>query len=125
MKSVVINVVIVAAAIILIATKPTPEEIVQAATGKINYVVINKDSMPEGFLPTVAATAIIQGIGRLFDQDKSSNLKGPLSWSIDDLVFIRYTEVTVFNMGSLKCAWLLHNGFCFYSGSTRRGRRPL
>ncbi len=117
MKSLIVAVAVLFAAIILVATKPTPEEIAEAALGKINFVVVNRNSMPKDFLAAVAASAIIEGIGQLLHYQKPPEPAGPLRWKINDLIFLRYSDLSLANVGSLKCLWLLRSGYCAYSAA--------
>ena len=102
-----------ALAIVLILTKPTPQEIASAATGQLNYTVINKEKMPPDFAAAAAAAALIQTVEDVF----AIGLRGPnpgVQWRTTDLIFLVYSDLTVAHAGSLKCLWLLRNGFCSY-----------
>jgi hypothetical protein len=103
-----------ALAIALILTKPTPQEIASAATGKMNYVVINKDKMPRDFVAAVAAAAVVQSVQDIFLSGGSRNPKAPAMWGTRDLVFLTYSDLSLAELGALKCVWLLRNGFCVY-----------
>ncbi|MGO9546206.1 MAG: hypothetical protein ACLPPF_15605 [Rhodomicrobium sp.] len=105
--------IILGLAIVLILTKPTPQEIASAATGQMNYVVINKDKMPRDFAAAAAAAAVIQSVGDVLGLgDSHPNLA--VKWRTSDLVLLMYSDLTLANAGSLKCVWLLRNGFCTY-----------
>ncbi len=58
--------IVLALGIVLILTKPTPQEIASAATGQMNYTVINKEKMPPDFAAAAAAAALIQSVEDLF-----------------------------------------------------------
>ncbi len=108
--------IVLALAAILMLTKPTPQEIASAAAGRMNYIVINRDRMPRNFAAAAAAAALIQTVEQVF----SIGVRSPdssVKWRTTDLVFLIYSDLTVSRVGSLKCLWLLRNGFCFYSGS--------
>ena len=49
MKKLFVLAIVLALAIVLILTKPTPQEIASAATGQMNYTVINREKMPPDF----------------------------------------------------------------------------
>ena len=100
-------------AIVLILTKPTPREIASAATGQLNYIVINREKMPPDFAATAAAAVLIQTVEDVFAIGVRGANPG-VQWRTTDLVFLMYSDLTVARAGSLKCAWLLRNGFCTY-----------
>ena len=100
-------------AIVLILTKPTPREIASAATGQMNYIVINREKMPPDFAATAAAAVLIQTVEDVFAIGVRGANPG-VQWRTTDLVFLMYSDLTVARAGSLKCAWLLRNGFCTY-----------
>ena len=58
--------IVLALAIVLILTKPTPQEIASAATGQMNYTVINKEKMPPDFAAAAAAGRFDSNRGRRF-----------------------------------------------------------
>jgi hypothetical protein len=106
--------IVLALAAVLMLTKPTPSEIASAATGQMNYIVINREKMPPDFAAAAATAALIQTVEQVF----SIGVRHPNSgvqWRTTDLVFLIYSDLTVSRVGSLKCVWLLRNGFCFYS----------
>lgn len=106
--------IVLSLAIVLILTKPAPEDIASAAAGHMNYIVINKDKMPQDFATAVAAAAVIQTVQNVFAIG-GRNPDPALKWRTTDLVFLMYSDLTLSNIGSLKCVWLLRNGFCSYS----------
>lgn len=98
-------------AIVLILTKPAPQEIASAATGQMNYVIFNKSKMPRDFIAAAGAVAVIQGV------QEAIGIQTPdpaVKWRTRDLIFLIYSDLTLAGSGSLKCAWLLRNGFCTY-----------
>jgi len=100
-------------AIVLILTKPTPQDIASAAAGHMNYIVINKDKMPRDFATAAAAAAVIQTVEDVFATG-ARNPDPAVKWRTADLVFLMYSDLTLAGIGSLKCVWLLRNGFCAY-----------
>jgi hypothetical protein len=106
--------IILGLAVVLILTKPTPQEIVSAATGQMNYVVINKDKMPRDFVAAVAAAAVLQSVQDIFSGGRAPGPDAPVRWRTRDLVFLTSSDLTLASSGSLKCVWLLRNGFCIY-----------
>ena len=105
--------IVLGVAIVLILTKPTPQDIASAAAGQMNYTVINKDKMPRHFAAAVAAAAVIQSVQDVFSIGSRSP-DAAVKWRIKDLIFLMYSDLTLAGTGSLKCVWLLHNGFCAY-----------
>jgi hypothetical protein len=105
--------VVLGLAIVLILTKPTPREIASAATGQLNYVVINREKMPPDFAAAAAAAALIQTMEDVFAIGGRGASPG-VQWRTSDLVFLMYSDLTVARVGALKCVWLLRNGFCSY-----------
>ncbi len=101
--------IVLALAAVLMLTKPTPQEIASAATGQMNYIVINREKMP----PDFAAAAVIQTVEDVFSIGVRGANSG-VQWRTTDLVFLMYSDLTVSRVGSLKCLWLLRNGFCSY-----------
>jgi hypothetical protein len=114
MKKLLAIAIVLGLAVILILTKPTPQEIVSAATGQMNYVVINKDKMPRDFVVAVAAAAVVQSVQEIFSTGRAPGPDAPFRWRTRDLVFLTSSDLTLANFGSLKCVWLLRNGFCIY-----------
>ena len=113
MKKLLSLAIVLALAVVLILTKPTPQEIATAATGQMNYTVINREKMPPDFAAAAAAAALIQTVEEAF----AIGVRGPnpgVQWHTTDLIFLIYSDLTVARVGSLKCLWLLRNGFCFY-----------
>jgi len=100
-------------AVVLILTKPTPQEIASAATGQMNYVIINRGKMPREFVAAAGAAAVLQSVQDIF-AGRASGLDAAVRWQTRDLVFLTSSELTLANSGSLKCVWLLRNGFCIY-----------
>jgi hypothetical protein len=101
-------------ATVLILTKPTPQDIASAAAGQMNYVVFNRGKMPPDFTAAAAAAVLIQTVEDAFSID----VRGAgMRWHTSNLVFLMYSDFTVAREGSLKCLWLLHNGFCAYISS--------
>src|SRR3974390_3297764 len=49
-------------AVVLILTKPTPQEIVSAVTGQMNVVIFNKSKMPREFVAAAGAAAVLQSM---------------------------------------------------------------
>ncbi len=105
--------IVLALAIVLILTKPTPQEIASAATGQLNYVVINREKMPPDFAAAAAAAALIQTVEDVFAVGLRGQNPG-VQWRTTDLIFMVYSDLTVARVGSLKCLWLLRSGFCGY-----------
>ena len=105
--------IVLALGIVLILTKPTPQEIASAATGQMNYTVINKEKMPPDFAAAAAAAALIQTVEDVFAIGARVPNPG-VRWRTADLIFLMYSDLTVVRVGSLKCLWLLRNGFCSY-----------
>src|SRR5262249_44101894 len=101
-------------AVVLILTKPTPQEIVSAATGQMNYVVINKDKMPREFVAAAGAAAVLQSVQDIFSGGRAPGPNAAVRWQTSDLIFLTSSNLTLANFGSLKCVWLLRNGFCIY-----------
>ncbi len=106
--------IVLAVAIVLILTKPTPQEIASAAAGQMNYFIINKDKMPRDFVAAVAAAAVIQSVQDVFSIG-ARNPDPAVNWRNTDLIFLTYSDLSPASIGSLRCVWLLHNGFCAYS----------
>ena len=100
-------------AVVLILTKPTPQDIASAAAGHMNYVVINRDKMPRDFATAAAAAVVIQTVEDVFAIG-GRNPDPALKWRTSDLIFLMYSDLTLSGIGSLKCIWLLRNGFCSY-----------
>jgi hypothetical protein len=116
MKKLVGLAIVLALAVVLILTKPTPHDIASAAAGQMNYVVFNKDKMPRDFASAIAAAALIQSVEDIF------NVQAPkpgVKWQTTDLIFLMYSDLTLANTGSLKCLWLLRSGFCSYISQER------
>ncbi len=113
MKKLIILAMVLGLATALILTKPTPQEIASAAAGKLNYAVINKNQMPHDFVAAVAAAAVVQTVADVFMGGVRS-INAGIEWKTDDFVFFIYSDLTLAGTGSLKCVWLLRNGFCFY-----------
>jgi hypothetical protein len=105
--------IVLALAAVLMLTKPTPREIASAATGQMNYIVINREKVPPDFAAAAAAAALIQTVEDAFSIGVRGANPG-VQWRTTDLVFLMYSDLTVSHVGSLKCLWLLHNGFCSY-----------
>jgi hypothetical protein len=103
-----------ALAVVMILTKPTPQEIVSAATGQMNYFVINKDRMPREFVAAAGAAAVLKTVQDIFSGGAATGPDLPVRWHTRDLVFLTSSDLTLPNFGSLKCVWLLRNGFCIY-----------
>src|SRR5262249_44805182 len=101
-------------AVVLILTKPTPQEIVSAATGEMNFVIINKDRMPREFVAAAGAAAVLKTVQDIFSGTAGTGPDLPVRWQTRDLVFFTSSDLTLANFGSLKCVWLLRNGFCIY-----------
>ncbi len=114
MKTLLAFAIVLALAIILILTKPTPQDIASAATGQMNYVVLNKDKMPRDFVAAVAAAAVVQSVQDIFLAGEPRSATPPVMWRTRDLVVLMYSDLTLRESGSLKCLWLLRNGFCTY-----------
>ncbi len=114
MKKLIALAIVLGLAVTLILTKPAPQEIASAAAGELNYVIINKDKMPPGFVAAVAAAALIQSVEQIFSTGGGKNPDAALKWRTDDFVFFMYSSLTLAHTGSLKCVWLLRNGFCTY-----------
>jgi hypothetical protein len=114
MKKLLAIAIILGLAVVLILTKPTPQEIVSAATGQMNYVVINRDKMPRDFVTAVAAGAVVQSLQDVFSPGRTPGPDAPFRWKTRDLIFLTSSDLTLANFGSLKCIWLLRNGFCIY-----------
>ena len=106
--------IVLAVAIVLVLTKPTPREIASAAAGRVNYVVVNEDKMPRDFAAAAAAAAIVKSVQEVFSIGGGSPDPG-VNWRTRDLAFLMYSDLTLADTGSLKCIWLLHNGFCYYA----------
>jgi hypothetical protein len=106
--------IVLALAIVLVLTKPTPQDIASAATGQMNYVVLNKDQMPRDFVAAAGAAALVQSVQDIFLAGEAGSRNAPLMWRTSDLIFLLYSDFTLKYFGSLKCAWLLRNGFCIY-----------
>ncbi len=113
MKSLFAIAIVLGLAVVLVLTKPTPQEIASAAAGQMNYVVVNKDSMPRDFVAAIAAAAVLQGVQNFFSGSGIANA-APVTWRTRDLIFLTSSDLTLVNFGSLKCVWLLRNGFCAY-----------
>ena len=113
MKKLIVFAIMLGLGVALILTKPTPQEIASAAAGRLNYVVINKDKMPRDFIAAVAAAAVVQSVAQVFT-GRDPSLDSGINWRTDDLLFLMYSELTLAGTGSLKCIWLLRNGFCSY-----------
>ena len=111
MKNLIGLAIVLGLAVVLILTKPTPQDIASAAAGSMNYVVINKDKMPRDFAAAAATAAVIQTVEDVF---AIGGRNPALKWRTTDLIFLMYSDLTLVNIGSLKCAWLLRNGFCAY-----------
>jgi hypothetical protein len=105
--------IVLALSVVLILTKPTPQEIASAATGQINYVIINREKMPPDFAAMAATAAFVKTVEDVFSIGTHGADLG-LQWHTTDLVFLMYSDLTVANVGSLKCLWLLRSGFCSY-----------
>jgi hypothetical protein len=101
-------------AVLLILTKPTPQDIASAATGQMNYVVINKDKMPSEFVAAAGAAAVLKTVQDIFSGGRPTGPDLPVRWRTRDLIFLTLSDLTLANFGSLKCVWLLRNGFCIY-----------
>jgi len=69
--------------------------------------------MPPDFAAAAAAAALIQTMEDVFSIGVRGGDPG-LQWRTTDLVFLMYSDLTVSRLGSLKCLWLLRNGFCLY-----------
>jgi hypothetical protein len=100
-------------AAVLILTKPAPQDIASAASGKMNYVIFNRERMPPDFTAAAAAAVLLQTVEDAFSIDVRSAAPG-MRWRTANLVFFMYSDFTVVHEGSLKCVWLLRNGFCVY-----------
>ena len=100
-------------AVVLLLTKPTPQEIASAAAGQMNYIVWNRDKMPRDFVAAVAAAAVVQSFTD-FLSGGAKNREAPAGWQTRDLIFLTYSELSLTNFGALKCVWLLKTGFCRY-----------
>lgn len=100
-------------AVVLILTKPTPQDIASAAAGSMNYVIVNKHKMPPGFAAAAATAAVIQTVEDVFAIG-ARNPDPALKWRTSDLIFLMYSDLTLAGTGSLRCVWLLRNGFCAY-----------
>jgi hypothetical protein len=114
MKKLLAIAIVLGLAVVLILTKPTPQEIVSAATGQMNYVIINKDKMPREFVAAAGAAAVVKTVQDMFSGSAATSPDLPVRWHTRDLVFLTSSELTLANFGSLKCVWLLRNGFCIY-----------
>jgi hypothetical protein len=114
MKKLLALAIVLGVAIVLILTKPTPQDIASAATGGMNYTVINKDKMPPDFFAAAAAAALLQGLEQAFSLGGGIGKNMPMKWHTSDLIFAMYSDLSVANVGSLKCLWLLRTGFCSY-----------
>ncbi len=113
MKKLLVLAIVLAFGTVLILTKPTPQDIASAATGQMNYIVVNKEKMPPDFTGAAAAAVLIQTVEDAFSIDVRSAAPG-MRWHTANLVFLMYSDFTVAGEGSLKCLWLLRNGFCAY-----------
>ncbi len=113
MKKLLALAIVLAIAVAMILTKPTPEDIASAPAARLNYIVINKDKMPRDFVAAVAAAALIQGVQQVFSGG-NRDLDPAIQWRTDDLIFLTYSNLMLANVGSLKCLWLLRSGFCSY-----------
>ena len=102
-----------ALAAVLISTKPTSREIASAVTGQTNYVVFNKEKAPPGFTEAAVMAVLARSLQEVLSGGASG---GPLSaqWRSTDFVFLTYSNLSLAGEGSLKCLWLLRNGFCAY-----------
>jgi hypothetical protein len=115
MKKLLAIAIILGLAVVLILTKPTPQEIVSAATGQMNYIVINKDKMPREFVAAAGAAAVLKTVQDIFSGSRVPGLDYTgISWRTGDFIFLTSSELRLTNFGSLKCVWLLRNGFCIY-----------
>ncbi len=113
MKKLIGLAIVLGLAVVLILTKPTPQDIASAAAGSMNYVTINKDKMPRDFAAAAATAAVLQTVEDVFaigGRDPDPAVK----WRTSDLIFLMYSDLTLAGTGSLKCVWLLRNGFCAY-----------
>jgi hypothetical protein len=114
MKKLLTIAIVLGLAVVLILTKPTPQEIASAATGQMNYVVFNKNKMPREFVAAAGAAAVLQTVQDIFSGGRAPGAEAPVRWQTRDLVFLATSDLTLAHFGSLKCAWLLRNGFCIY-----------
>jgi hypothetical protein len=112
MKNLIGLAIVLGLAVVLILTKPTPQDIASAAAGRMNYIVINEDKMPRDFSTAAAAAAVSQTVEDVFAA--GGNPDPALRWRTADLIFLMYSDLTLAHVGSLKCLWLLRNGFCAY-----------
>ncbi len=114
MKKLLSVAIVLALAIVLILTKPTPHEIATALTGEMNYIVINRDEMPRDFAAAAAAATVLQAVEDVFAIGAHGSNAG-VQWRTTDLIVAMYSNLTLTRVGSLKCLWLLRNGFCSYA----------
>jgi hypothetical protein len=114
MKKLLAIAIVLGLSVVLILTKPTPQEIASAATGQMNYVVINKDKMPREFVAAAGAAAVLKTVQDIFSGGGATGPDLPVRWQTRDLVFLTSSDLTLANFGSLKCVWLLRSGLCIY-----------
>ena len=77
----------------MILTKSTPQEIASAATGQMNYTVINKEKMPPDFAAAAAAAALIQTVEDVFAIGARVPNPG-VRWRTTDLILLMYSDLT-------------------------------
>jgi hypothetical protein len=114
MKKLLAIAIVLGLAVVLVLTKPTPQEIVLAAAGQTNMVIFNKDKMPREFVTAAGAAAVLKTMQDMFSGSAATGLDLPVRWHTRDLVFLTSSDLKLANFGSLKCVWLLRNGFCIY-----------
>jgi hypothetical protein len=115
MRNLIVIAIVLGLAVVLILTKPTPKEMASAATGQMNYVIINKDKMPREFVAVAAAAAVLRTVEDIVPGTPVSGLGYTgISWRTGDFIFLKSSELRLINFGSLKCVWLLRSGLCIY-----------
>jgi hypothetical protein len=114
MKKLLAIAIVLGLAVVLVLTKPTPQEIVLAAAGQTNMVIVNKDKMPREFVAAAGAAAVLKTVQDIFSGSAATSPDLPVRWHTSDLVFLITSDLTLANFGSLKCVWLLRSGFCRY-----------
>jgi hypothetical protein len=96
-------------AIVLILTKPAQRDMAFAANRQMNYIVINREKLPPDFA-TAAVAAAAEDLFTIGVRGVDESMQ----WRTTDLAFLLYSDFAVARVGSLKCVWLLRNGFCAY-----------
>lgn len=71
--------------------------------------------MPRDFATASAAAAVVQTIEDVVAMGQSAD--PALKWRTTDLVFLMHSDLMLARAGSIKCLWLLRNGFCTYEPS--------